>query len=213
MGFMSVLARCRGFVLERSRNTSAAGAAAAMAAIICGCTHNSGTHESASTQLNEAKNVCIECMRNLTVCCSAVQHAQQRSDMQPAIQALRQAHLRWWQMSKKAILQSLMGPGCGGSIRRQQDSNALSNVHVAVVRRLHLEKGMAHGLNGGGPLGGVPLTQRSHQVNGFRASVGQQLTQRDGRERREGEAHGRGQLQALWPGGPRGGAHDAADFV
>lgn len=48
---------------------------------------------------------------------------------------------------------------------------------------------------------------------GVRTCIGHQLCKGDGRKRREGEAHGSGQLQALWPGGTRGAAHDCTDFV
>ena len=64
-----------------------------------------------------------------------------------------------------------------------------------------------------GASGRVPLAHGSHQVNGFRAGIRDQLLQRCGAEMREAELHLAGQLHAFRPGLLCGGAHHTADLV
>ena len=69
--------------------------------------------------------------------------------------------------------------------------------HHNTVMVAPLEVRVSHGFYGCGSFGGVPLTQRGHEVQRLWAGIWQQLAQGDGRERRECEAHGCSQLQAF----------------
>lgn len=82
---------------------------------------------------------------------------------------------------------------------------SMAGMHVmhtlsAVSATTRLKEGMLQCLYSSQALGGVPLAHGSHQVNGFQASVGDQLLQGGGAELGEAELHLSCKLHALWPG-------------